>query len=70
MPLSIVVHEKESGAKQGIKSDWRLATLTLVDKIGFCLDIIYGSYFWIYISWRTEKISGALFEKEWAQNVV
>ena len=35
MPLSILVHGKELGAKQGIKSDWRLGILTLVVKIGF-----------------------------------
>ena len=29
--------------------------------------MIYGFYIWIYISGRTEKISGALFEKECAR---
>ena len=65
MPLSILVHEKESGAKQGIQSDWRLVNLTMVVKSD--LACIFGSYFWIYISGRTEKISGALFVKEYAR---
>ena len=65
MPLSILGHGKESGVKQGIQSDWRLVTQTMVVKIGIAL--IYDSYLWIYISGRTEKISGALFEKQCAR---
>ena len=66
MPLSILVHGKESEAKPETGSDW-IVTLTMVIKIGFCLDISYGSYFRIYMSGRTEKTSGALFGKECAR---
>ena len=38
MPLSILVHGKESEAKPETGSDW-IVTLTMVIKIGFCLDI-------------------------------
>ena len=57
--------KKKSGVKQGIKSDWRLVILTMVVEIGFCLDI--WLLLLVYISGRTEKISGALFEKECAR---
>ena len=65
MSLSILVHGKESGAKQGIKSDWRVVTLTMVIKIWFCLDI------WLFpldiYQWAHWENLGALFENECAR---
>ena len=71
MPLQFLAHGKESGAKHGIKSDWRLVNLTIVVKIEFCLDIwplLLDIYQWAH--WGN---LGRTFQKgvrPWAQDFV